>query len=138
MSRSAPVITISTTVTRMVIAPMIRSTLRMSVAAMPAETATSTDSTRVAITKKCRTHAMCGHREARGLMRRVLHSWVAAPAAAGVMALVVTAPAQADLSGVAEAGVGYSDNIGRLPTNEIDETIGTVGLELDWNERTRR
>lgn len=71
-------------------------------------------------------------------MRRVLQSWVAAPAAAGVMALVVVAPARADLTGVAEAGVGYSDNIGRVPTNETDETIGTVGLELDWTERTRR
>jgi hypothetical protein len=54
------------------------------------------------------------------------------------MALVVIAPARADLTGVAEAGVGYSDNIGRTPTNETDETIGTVGLELDWTERTRR
>jgi len=71
-------------------------------------------------------------------MGRALHSWVAAPAAAGVMALAMSAPARADLSGVAEAGVGYSDNIGRLPNNEVDETIGTVGLELDWNERTRR
>lgn len=71
-------------------------------------------------------------------MRRVLQSWVAAPAAAGVMALVVTAPARADLTAVAEAGVGYSDNIGRVPTNETDETIGTVGLELDWTERSRR
>jgi hypothetical protein len=80
-------------------------------------------------------------------MGRVLQSWVAAPAAAGVMALpaaagivalLVTAPAHADLTGVAEAGVGYSDNIGRVPANETDETIGTVGLELDWIERTRR
>jgi hypothetical protein len=71
-------------------------------------------------------------------MGRVLQSWVAAPAAAGVMALVVSAPARADITGVAEAGVGYSDNIGRLPDNETDETIGTVGLELDWTERTRR
>jgi hypothetical protein len=71
-------------------------------------------------------------------MGRVLQSWLAAPAAAGVMALVVIAPARAELNGVAEAGVGYSDNIGRVPANETDETIGTVGLELDWVERTRR
>lgn len=71
-------------------------------------------------------------------MGRVLHSWVAAPAAAGVMALVAIAPAHAELHGNAEAGVGYSDNIGRVPANETDETIGTVGLELDWTERTRR
>lgn len=71
-------------------------------------------------------------------MGRVLHSWVAAPAAAGLMALVVGAPARAEVTAVAEAGVGYSDNIGRVPVNETDETIGTVGLELDWTERTRR
>jgi hypothetical protein len=80
-------------------------------------------------------------------MARVLQGWAAAPAAAGVMAwpaaaglaaLVLSAPAQADLTAVAEAGVGYSDNIGRVPTDETDETIGTVGLELDWRERTRR
>ena len=71
-------------------------------------------------------------------MGRVLQSWLAAPAAAGVMALVVIAPTRAELNGVAEAGVGYSDNIGRVPANETDETIGTVGLELDWVERTRR
>lgn len=71
-------------------------------------------------------------------MGRVLQSWVAAPAAAGILLLLVTAPARAEITGVAEAGVGYSDNIGRLPANETDETIGTVGLELDWTERTRR
>lgn len=71
-------------------------------------------------------------------MGRVLQSWVAAPAAAGVMALVVSAAAHAELTGSAEAGVGYSDNIGRVPSNETDETIGTVGLKADWTERTRR
>lgn len=64
--------------------------------------------------------------------------WVAAPAAAGVIALVVGVPAQADISASAEAGVGYSDNITRVADNEIDETIGTVGLDLAWRERTRR
>ncbi|MET0535980.1 MAG: hypothetical protein ABW171_17320 [Steroidobacter sp.] len=71
-------------------------------------------------------------------MGRMLQSWVAAPAAAGAIALAVSAPAHAEVTGVAEAGVGYSDNIGRVPANETDETIGTVGLELDWTERTRR
>lgn len=71
-------------------------------------------------------------------MARALQSWVAAPAAAGVLALAVIAPARADLSAVAEAGVGHSDNIGRVPDNEADETIGTVGLELNWAERSRR
>lgn len=71
-------------------------------------------------------------------MGRVLQSWAAAPAAAGIVALLAIAPVRAEITGVAEAGVGYSDNLGRLPTNETDETIGTVGLELDWTERSRR
>ena len=71
-------------------------------------------------------------------MARVLQSWVEAPAAAGVVAWVVSAPVQAEISAVAEAGIGYSDNIGRLPVDEVEETIGTVGLELDWIERSRR
>jgi hypothetical protein len=70
-----------------------------------------------------------------GHMRR---KWVAAPAAAGVMVLMVGAPARADISASAEAGVGYSDNITRVPVNEQSETIGTMGLDLLWQERTRR
>lgn len=70
-----------------------------------------------------------------GHMRR---KWVAAPAAAGVMALVVGAPARADISASAEAGVGYSDNITRVAEDESSETIGTLGLDLLWQERTRR
>jgi hypothetical protein len=68
-------------------------------------------------------------------MRR---KWVATPAAAGVMALVVGAQARAEISASAEAGVGYSDNITRVPENESSETIGTMGLDLLWQERTRR
>jgi hypothetical protein len=71
-------------------------------------------------------------------MGRERQRWVAAPAAVGVMALVVSAPSQAEVTGTAEAGVGYSDNIGRVADDEAEETIGTVGLELDWSERTRR
>lgn len=70
-----------------------------------------------------------------GHMRR---KWVATPAAAGVMALVVGAQARADISASAEAGVGYSDNITRVADDEVNETIGTVGLDLLWQERTRR
>jgi hypothetical protein len=58
--------------------------------------------------------------------------------AAGIMAVLLSGAAHADLQGVAELGVGQSDNIARTGTNEQDETIGTVGLQLDWNERTRR
>lgn len=80
-------------------------------------------------------------------MGRVLRHWGAAPAAtgsialptlAGIVAMAVGAPAQAELSGSADAGIGYSDNIGRLSDDEIDETIGTVGVALDWTERSRR
>jgi len=70
-----------------------------------------------------------------GHMRR---RWVAAPAAAGVMALIVAAPSRAEISASADAGVGYSDNITRVPDNESSETIGTMGLDLFWQERTRR
>ena len=71
-------------------------------------------------------------------MGHMRSNWVAAPAAAGVMALIVGAPARADISASAEAGVGYSDNITRVPENESSETIGTMGLDLFWQERTRR
>jgi hypothetical protein len=71
-------------------------------------------------------------------MGRVRQTLVAAPAAAGVMALMVGASAGAEVAATAEAGIGYSDNIGRMADNETDETIGTVGLELGWRERTRR
>lgn len=71
-------------------------------------------------------------------MGHLRRNWVAAPAAAGVMALIVGAPAQAEISASAEAGVGYSDNLTRVPEDEVGETIGTVGLDLLWQERTRR
>nr|WP_298718465.1 outer membrane beta-barrel protein [uncultured Steroidobacter sp.] len=68
-------------------------------------------------------------------MRR---KWVAAPAAAGVMALVVGAPARAEINASAEAGIGYTDNIRRVAEHETSETIGTMGVDLLWQERTRR
>ncbi len=70
-----------------------------------------------------------------GHMRR---NWVAAPAAAGFMALAAGTPARADISASAEAGVGYSDNITRVANDEISETLGTMGLDMLWQERTRR
>lgn len=48
------------------------------------------------------------------------------------------AAANADVSYSLEAGMGYSDNIERVPTNEQDEKIGTVAVDLAWTERTRR
>lgn len=58
--------------------------------------------------------------------------------AAGVMAVLLSSAAHAELQAMAEAGVGYSDNIVRASVDEVGETIGTVGLQLDWLERTRR
>ena len=58
--------------------------------------------------------------------------------AAGVMAVLLSGAAQAEVQAMAEAGVGYSDNIVRAAVDEVGETIGTVGLQLDWLERTRR
>lgn len=62
----------------------------------------------------------------------------AAGLAAGVMAVLLSSAARAELQAVAEVGVGYSDNIRRNNANKVDETIGTAGLQLDWDERTRR
>src|SRR3990170_187041 len=103
MNRSGPVTTTSITVTRMAIVPTRLSIPRTCAAAMaPADAATCTDWALATITKKYRVHSRRGYRKGRGFMGRVLQSWVAAPAAAGVMALVVSAPARADLTGVAE------------------------------------
>lgn len=52
--------------------------------------------------------------------------------------LLSVSPAWADLNYGIEAGVGYSDNIARVDVDETDETIGTLGLNLRWTERTRR
>jgi hypothetical protein len=52
--------------------------------------------------------------------------------------LLSVSPAWADLNYGIEAGVGYSDNIARVDVDETDETIGTLGLNLRWSERTRR
>src|SRR5262245_16650922 len=56
--------------------------------------------------------------------------------AAGTLLRTTTALAELDYG--VEVGGGYSDNIARVDTNETDETIGTVGLDLNWTERTRR
>ncbi|WP_161966095.1 outer membrane beta-barrel protein [Steroidobacter cummioxidans] len=54
------------------------------------------------------------------------------------MAMIVGAPARAEINASAEAGIGYTDNIRRVAENETSETIGTMGLDLLWQERTRR
>lgn len=53
-------------------------------------------------------------------------------------ALLGAQMAHADLSLGVAVGGGYSDNISRVEQNEQDEKIGSVGLNLLWQERTRR
>jgi hypothetical protein len=58
---------------------------------------------------------------------------------AGVAGLLLCADAaRADLDLSIEAGGGYSDNIQRVDGDEVDEKIGTLGVDLLWLERTRR
>ncbi len=46
--------------------------------------------------------------------------------------------AHAEVGYEIEAGVGSSDNITRVDTGEIDETLASAGLTLDWQEQTQR
>jgi hypothetical protein len=55
-----------------------------------------------------------------------------------IAALFGSHAARAELQLGIEFGGGYSDNIGRVETNENDEKIGSVGLDLSWTEQTRR
>lgn len=62
--------------------------------------------------------------------------WKLSIAALGVM---LWAPAaNADFTYGISLGVGQSDNITRVAEDEIDETIGAVGVELDWREDSNR
>lgn len=48
-------------------------------------------------------------------------------------------PARAlELAWGADAGVGHTDNIARTATSEVDETIATVGAELDLRQQSTR
>jgi hypothetical protein len=66
-------------------------------------------------------------------MRRQLSGSIAA-----VCALFLGAEARADLTYEVEAGVGHSDNITRVETEKVDETLATIGANVEWMERTRR
>jgi hypothetical protein len=57
---------------------------------------------------------------------------------AAVCALLLSAEAHADLTYEVEAGVGHSDNISRVETGETDETLASIGANVDWTEKTRR
>ena len=67
------------------------------------------------------------------------------PTARAVTALLATvtvattsAALGAEFGATIEGGVGHSDNIARTPDQEIDESLGTVGLDLLYHEETRR
>jgi hypothetical protein len=57
---------------------------------------------------------------------------------AAVCALLLGGEARAELTYEVEAGVGHSDNITRVTTDEVDETLATIGANVDWTESTRR
>ncbi len=60
--------------------------------------------------------------------------WLAAVAAI----CAVTRAAHAEVEYSFDAGVGRSDNITRVADDEVEETIGMLGLQLSWLEETRR
>jgi hypothetical protein len=57
---------------------------------------------------------------------------------AAVCALLLGAEARADITYEVEAGIGHSDNITRVESGEVDETLATVGTHVDWTKVTRR
>src|SRR5262245_36993714 len=73
--------------------------------------------------------------------RRVRHSMVRENKkkfAGAIAGLLITSGAHADVAYEVEAGAGTSDNITRVATDEIDETLASLGLTLDWQEQSRR
>lgn len=65
--------------------------------------------------------------------RKRMGSRVAATVCVTALIVAAATPAQAELDFSVEAGVGHSDNISRVPTGEIDETIATAGVDLTWD-----
>jgi hypothetical protein len=57
---------------------------------------------------------------------------------AALCALLLGAEARADLTYEVEAGVGHSDNITRVESDQVDETLATIGTHVDWTKVTRR
>jgi hypothetical protein len=58
--------------------------------------------------------------------------------AVALVGLLGAVAAHAEVAYEVEAGVGASDNITRVATDEIDETLASLGLTLDWQEQSRR
>jgi hypothetical protein len=55
----------------------------------------------------------------------------------GFLGLLGACAAQADVAYEVSTGVGHSDNISRVEEGAIDESLASVGLMVDWEERTR-
>ncbi len=69
--------------------------------------------------------------------RRISALALGLPLTAALMA--AAQPAGATTPGyLISLGVGTSDNIRRVPTDEESETLAIAGLQLDWRERTAR
>ena len=60
--------------------------------------------------------------------------------ATGALCLGAAATGHAQTSGLAfglSAGMGHSDNITRVPEDEIDESFATAGFQLNANQQGR-
>jgi hypothetical protein len=56
----------------------------------------------------------------------------------GLLGLFGACAAHADVAYQVSTGIGHSDNISRVDEGAIDETLASVGLLVDWEERSRR
>lgn len=54
------------------------------------------------------------------------------------LALLGATAAHAQVTFEVAAGLGHSDNISRVEDGEIDETLASLGIDLQWQEKTRR
>jgi hypothetical protein len=58
--------------------------------------------------------------------------------ALGVAGLLGMGSAYADVSYEVSTGIGHSDNISRVDEGQIDETLASAGLLLEWQKSSRR
>jgi hypothetical protein len=67
------------------------------------------------------------------MMRRSTIAWLA-----GAVAGACATTASAELTYTVDVGAGHSDNITRVPDDEISESMAAAGLTLEWQESRRR
>jgi len=73
-----------------------------------------------------------------------MNTWVreagaGARATFAMLVLCVTAPViGGELDYKLSLGAGHSDNVSRVPTNEVEEDIATAGLKFAFDENTRK